>query len=333
MAASSIVSFARFAFSVAVFWLCFEVLAMLLLPWLPEMSFQNDRQDELMPFHSARIWSPKPLSSFTKEGILYSHDDRGLRTHRLNKKPTLLGIGDSTMFGFGVNAEDTLLYQTASCVDTGLINGGISGYSSSQSLRLLSEILSQNEDIEWVVLSNLWSDLMRTHRSDDDFMADLDRLAFHQSLLNHFVFSKSPIIRLLSQTWFTYIKPLSPPLAVNRVLKGDDSGTLRRVSLAQYSYNIKSMIDIVRAHGAEPIILLLPSNESGLDETMVRYRLVADKLAYENGVNLVDMEKVFKQLPSEKRKLRFIDEVHPSVLGHAEIATELCNIVRPIAYN
>ena len=82
---------------------------------------------------------------------------------------------------------------------------------------------------------------------------------------------------------------------------------------------------------AEPIILLLPSNSdggNGLDETVVQYRLAADKLAYDSGVELVDMEMVYNPLPQNSRKSRFIDEVLPSVHGHADIASELCEIVR-----
>ena len=82
---------------------------------------------------------------------------------------------------------------------------------------------------------------------------------------------------------------------------------------------------------AEPIILLLPSNSdggNGLDETVVQYRLAAVKLAHEAGTELVDMEMVYNPSPQDFRKSRFIDEVHPSVHGHADIASELCEIVR-----
>ena len=81
---------------------------------------------------------------------------------------------------------------------------------------------------------------------------------------------------------------------------------------------------------AEPIILLLPSNSdggNGLDETVVQYRLAAVKLAHEAGTRWW----IWKWSTIHRlnfRKSRFIDEVHPSVHGHADIASGLCEIVR-----
>ena len=314
-----------------VMWCCLEFISLPLLSCVPEPTFEADQSDALMPFHPSRIWAPLPNSSFVRDGIHYSHNEQGLREHHLEKQPIIVGLGDSSTFGFGVEAEDNFLHQTAVCADLGLINGGVSGYSSSQSKVLLSEILSQNSNVKWVVLASLWSDLMFSEQHDDDFMEGLNRLDIHQKLMRNFIFSYSPAIRLVSRSWFTYVKPLPPPILVNKVLVGEDEGRLRRVPTNRYAQNTKEMINMVRAYGAEPIILLLPSNKSEgnlPDEATLQYRLRADKIAYEEGVELVDMEMIYEPLPEEALGTRFVDEVHPSIQGHADIASELCELIR-----
>ena len=310
-------------------WGLIEVGATFLLPVVPEPIYTLDNPDRLMPFHPERIWTLQPDVYYKDRGVLYHHDSQGLRAHELDDKPLIVGVGDSSTYGFGVTAEASYLHQTALCAGMGLINGGISGYSSSQSRILLQDILERTEGVEWVVVANLWSDLMFAEQPDDVFLQELREVDAHHKRLKKGFWTSSRVFQLLNRIWFSAFHSLPPPTSVYTLLKGE--GEVRRVSKMHYIENMMAMAELSHEYGAKVVFLQHPTNRAlfeDADPIAQDYRHGLDAAASKAGFMVLDMDMVYQPLPKRALKDRFLDEVHPSIQGHADIASELCELIR-----
>lgn len=283
-----------------------------------------------MPFRSETLWSMRKNDSYDIGGNRYETNADGLRGMPFQPEysKNILAIGDSSTFGFGVGVTESYLGQLGECAEMNTLNGGVPGFSSEQSRVQLSSLLSKNE-VNWLVIANLWSDMMSAGQSDRDRLEAAQHLVSRNRIVASTLHEYSSTFRLLTALLLRGIPVNTVP--IDAILSAKDNGEVRRVSPDRYFENLQFMVD--RAHDAnvQVVILLLPTNRSGPHPTAFEqrpYRSYADMVAADKGVEIIDMDIVYEPLPAQSLKNRFIDLVHPGALGHADIASELCEIMR-----
>lgn len=266
-------------------------------------------------------WSPRPGQGRLFGSPRATHINAlGTRNPELQPRQAgekrLLTLGDSTVFGALVNDENVFSAVAAQRLSqqTGLsfsaFNGGIPGYSSEQSRRLLEHRLA-DVGFDYLIIATLWSDSQ--FGDIPDAMMFPERVTFLQRALNG-----SGLFRLLSGVLNGW-----RPIPVEWRLQDTAGG--RRVPLSAYTSNLHQLADLARARGAEPIYLMLPSDRdlSGqpLEEPRPAYRQAMASVAAAENALLVDGAQPFVGGP---RSL-MADDVHPSASGHRLLGETLAD--------
>lgn len=247
-----------------------------------------------------------------------------------------LTTGDSSIFGFGV--QDTEVFSAVAAATLGApveaINAATPGYSSYQTLNLLKlRALQTAPDL--IVIGNLWSD------NNFDAFVDKELLAEYRDYTTSTVgrlrglLSHSAIFRVLDHR--LRIAP-----AAQRVGFGDterilDQGRhigLRRVAIDDYAANLERLVTLAAEHDAE-VLFLLPANNEDLrpilaeqqDKAWDPYRQVMRDTAARHGAPLIDVPDLFRASGRSREDL-FLDEMHPTAVGHALMAEALVTLLR-----
>ena len=210
-----------------------------------------------------------------------------------------------------------------------MLNYALIGYSSFHGLRVLKhEALPDNPD--FVVIRFGWNDHLAslTHRSYSNprslWLEWLEDLYFKSRLLTLLTWHGIPME-------YTRTHKVPWTLSANPVVwvRPDD-----------YAWNLSRMIDIVRAHGATPILLDAPAapvtpeiaGEAAfvagtgyvtLDQMLqahARYQTITARVAREKGVLLVRTDASPAESP---RYFSRYDIAHPMAGGHDQIARRL----------
>jgi lysophospholipase L1-like esterase len=239
----------------------------------------------------------------------------------------LMLLGDSTYFGHGVADDQTVGVElqrqlTALGVDVDVVNAAIPGYSTEQSRMLL-------DDVGWdlqptlLILASLWSD------NNFDLYRDRDLLHTQASFTTGLA-ARSSFVRLLA-SWVDGLAPDSRARIVTWTRTSDfpTSGT-RRVPLNEYAGNLDRMIRDAAERGVGAVILA-PSNRytvmRGRQEGQVwwTYFAAQEHVARCHGVPLIDTlpDTVSAIAAGVTLDQLYIDEMHPTTLGHQRIATTI----------
>jgi hypothetical protein len=120
-------------------------------------------------------------------------------------------------------------------------------------------------------------------------------------------------------------------IPIDDILSAKENGQVRRVGPDRYFQNLLSMVDEALDADVGVVVLLLPTNRSGPHPTPSEqrpYRSYADMVAVEKKIEIIDMDMVYEPLPAPSLEDRFVDFVHPAASGHADIASELCEVIR-----
>lgn len=239
----------------------------------------------------------------------------------------LLTLGDSSIYGDGV-AEEAVFSRVAAahlsaawgCEVVGL-NGGVPGYSSTQSLVRLRE-LGPAVGPQYVVVGAIWSDIYATptlHREGG--VVDLG-------------YVRSPLRRLA--TYRVLRTLLAPRLSARKVRwidsRDDIAATEAQatVRLRRYIDNLHASAEAAEALGAEAIFLILPApvdlDVAPVPETILEYRAAMALVAEQTGSLLVDGPA---WLAREGGTLAlFDDHVHPNAFGHALLGYALAETMK-----
>lgn len=231
----------------------------------------------------------------------------------------LLTFGDSSIFGLGVMETQVFSSVAAEALSArwgrtvnGVI-GGIPGYSTGQALALQARVERQIQP-RWVVIGTLWSDLLTE--------------------------ASAPAVEPPS-TFAGYrvaTQLLAPWLATRKVrflaARGDVSGNggAARTGLAFYLGNLRALAARAQADGARPAFLILPApmdfDAAPPPETVTQYRAAMRAVAADVQAPLVDGVALAR---SRHATLAWwIDQVHPSSLGHRELGTALADALGPL---
>lgn len=261
-------------------------------------------------------WALPPATEERVGDITYRYNSLGFRGPELapltDGEVRLFSVGDSSTFGHGVSeayiytrvAATRLSSEWGRAVTT--FHGAVPGHDTSRSRAVLARLGPEVEP-GWVIVGNLWSDVIAT--------AD----PMEQSALR-----KSALVRLLEEQ-------LSPWMRQREVtwLHGrDDVGTpesVHRVSIEDYGANLRKLAENAKALGARAAFVMLPApldlERMPVPESVQQYRDTMRDIATEAGAPLVDGPAI---LHAEGGDLSwFLDQVHPSELGHAKLGEAL----------
>lgn len=309
----------------------------------PVHSLQGPRfGGETMRTSQSRIWEHIPDAAAPDEhGVFSSINSTGFRDREIprekpDKTVRLIVTGDSSIYGHRLRQKETFsevlertLNQAFPEFHFDVINTGVTGYSSVQSLILMDEYgFSFSPDI-WI-FANLWSD------NNFDFFRDLEEIRRQNSALPvRHLLEKSALYRGIRyyatrrdvERWK---KKLDRPMEFRR----------RRVPLPQYEKNLQTAVDRANSHNCKVVFLVLPQeSDMGLwtiDNRWARgmgsdkeekesypwddYRNMMRMMAQKSGFPVVEAPAAFARYWDMFATGLLLDPMHPNILGNRVLA-------------
>lgn len=269
-----------------------------------------------------RGWSLPPSAELRVKDVVLRTNSMGMRGPepgpKAEREVRLLTLGDSSIFGDGVNEEQvfsTVAAERLSAawgVPVGAVIGATPGHDSRQSRETL-RMFGEKIDPDWVIIGNLWSDI---------YIADntLDPQSVQTYLPD-----PGPLRRLASyRLGWRLLAPWLNQQKVRFIASQDDIGALSgpkitRTPLPQYIDNLRAMAAAATQLGARPAFLCLAA-PMDLDrvpppDTVQQFRLAMETVAEETGAPWIDAPAAFRAAGATIGF--FDDQVHPNAIGHA----------------
>jgi len=294
-------------------------------------------QTPTMPGNPYLIYEYRP-GKHIQAGEMVTINSMGMRGEEPTiPKPAgvrrLLTTGDSSIFGFGVADEHVFSEVAARALGDNVeaINAATPGYSSFQTINLLKlRALETEPDV--VVIGNLWSDNNFDAFVDKELLATYNAYATGAAGQLRGLLATSALFRVLD--YRGRVKEAAENVkwgdAERMFDKGEHIG-LRRVEINDYAQNLQTIVDLAESVGSE-VLFLLPANNEDLDTSNQNqkawdpYRWVMRDTASRNGAPVIDVPALFTESGKTREDL-FVDEMHPSVTGHAIIGDALAALL------
>ena len=332
-------------------------LALVLVPLaillgLAEASVRYTHADESCPnrFTGLPVWACDPILQFKLNpelDVLGQKLSRaGFRTHEFTPKRQgvyrILALGDSCTFGQLQRGEhygyvsnpyplvlEKLLAERVGPGGFEVLNVGIPGYNSYQGLMLLRGKL-RDLDPDLITVRFGWNDLFLSEappgqgpyrESDRAWLVALEDLALRTSLY--------PFVRRLGFELRAWRGQSPDALRKAFVRQTQWSPT---ISLPDYEHNLRRIVEIGRARGAQVWLLTAPynttpskkarnfvafNNKIGFDQLMAehdRYNEATRTLGRELGVPVIDMDAIYRDNQGVRLFVES-DVLHPSQWG------------------
>lgn len=300
------------------------IFAMLFITEITLRYFSDMAEPGEFTPHPTLYWKLTPnLKNYDyKMGNLSSMIDTntdGFRNEKLDvarneRSFRILCLGDETTFGTGVKQSETFakvlqlkLRKRYHFYMTEGINAGVEGYTTYQGLRFLEEYcLKYKPDI--IVVGFLHNDMSFSSR------ADKDRISTNPMAVK----LKRNLYKLQS---FMTLRNFLLGKLYERVQKEQDSGTVQRVSPANYRKNLEEISRLASTINAKLIFLNLPEDKE--IHELPAYRLNLKKVAEKSGV-LIDLNADFQIKPN----LYIPGTRVPSKEGHEAIGEKLFSVIQ-----
>lgn len=275
--------------------------------------------------------------------VLMESSSRGFRTRETTwKKPPgtyrIVFLGDSTTFGWGVNAEERfsdLLEAKLNAAGSGprveAINLGIPGYTTHHALRLLErDALRYEPDL--LVLSFGANDSREVPVSIKKMLRRSPWLDGLKGLLG-----RSRLYRLIRKTVLSLHNPFDRAASA----RGGDGAREAFVTLNEYARNLEAIIDRAGDRGARVVLMGLCCPQDYLAKmTAVGKRknvpafdgmfvLLQEIESIRRGAEYPELARYYEDLYGREslaeRRLLYVtsDTCHPNVLGHRILAEAL----------
>jgi lysophospholipase L1-like esterase len=284
-------------------------------------------------------WTPKAgeTQAFGISGRSWINTERTRNPEFEPRQPDelrLLTLGDSTIYGVLVADEEVFSAVAAERLSRELgrpvtgYNGGIPGYSSEQSLRLLTHNLA-DLDFDVLIIATQWSDSQMGEPDHRHFPLRFPELQK--------AFWKGGIMRLVQ---LGDAPPPPPPQGQHGPGQPGQGGQQitwelnelegeRRVPIGRYRSNLHALAEEARDRGAEPVYLVLPSDRDlrrqELESPRPAYREVLREVAAEEGALLIEGAEPFVGGPASLLR----DDVHPSASGHRLLGETVAEALLP----
>jgi lysophospholipase L1-like esterase len=257
-------------------------------------------------------------------GVRVHVNTRGFRGPEIGPKqgPRALTLGDSSIYGFGVEDDEVWSARLGTTLDVEIVNGAVPGYSTFQALNLL-QMRGLALEPEVLFVGTLWSDNNFDGFVDRELLATYAGWEATPARVVRAVLERSQLFR-----WLDWRLRVAPRAAAARKVGWDLSANdrpdgRRRVSIGDYAANLDRIAGVARSRGAA-VVYLLPANRDaidprGSDPAWTPYRQVLREAAARHGALLVDVPAVF-QASGHTSDALFLDKMHPTALGHAFMA-------------
>ena len=279
-----------------------------------------------LTWHPTRLWTLAPGTTTSMWATCTVGAD-GLRgapptVPRPAGRERVLVLGDSSWFGAGLADHETFAAQLEGKlrqrgIDVDVVNGGIPGYSTEQTLLELDEI-GWGYQPPLLLIGNLWSD------NNYDAWQDADLLARRSPI--RALLGRSALYRWLSRSVMRLRGADPYRLVTWPTTAGADRTGQRRVPLPDYARNLDTMIRAARDRGVGAA-LLAPGNRpivrGGLSKTHAWYAYfnAQAQVAEHHGVPLVRGYEVLTDAAARLGlEATFLDELHPSAQGQGVLA-------------
>ncbi len=269
------------------------------------------------------LWELSP-GTHREFGVSVSINSVGLRGPEPGEKsrPRVMAVGDSSIYGFGVADSEVFTARLGAPLQADVINAGVPGYSTFQTLNLLdARALALEPDL--LLIGNLWSD-----NSFDTFV-DRDLLAAYTGwTLSPTQRVRSVLERSSGFRWLDWgLRVRGHAVEATRVGwtvgRGGDPMGKRRVGIEDYAANLDAMVERLRDRGGSVVFVLLANREDILHGEPLPawepYRSVMRETAARWGAPTVDVPAAFVASGLDVDAL-FLDLMHPSAVGHQLLA-------------
>lgn len=269
------------------------------------------------------LWELRP-GVHAERGVTVTVNGLGMRGAEVGVKsrPRVLAVGDSSIYGFGVADDAVFTSRLAASIDVEVINGGVPGYSTFQSLNLLdARGLALEPDL--LLIGNLWSDNNFDTFVDRELLAAYTAWGHSDTASVRGALERSALFRW--GDWFARVRGQAE--TARRVGwtvggGGDPTGR-RRVAIDDYAANLDGMASRMAERGGVAAFILLANHDDLLHRTpnpaWGPYRDVMRDTATRWGAPLVDVPAAFLASGLDVDAL-FLDDMHPTVAGHAVLA-------------
>jgi len=309
------------------------------------------------------LWKLEPNTVFRSEHDVTRINEVGLRDSlspsekKQSNEKRILITGDSSIYGWGVKDTETLAVQLERELNgrdniggpsIKVINMGVPGYSTEQTIRLLDKVGWLYEP-DLVIVSNIFSDcnidafqdktaLALANPQPGFWMRQLQRsrlyCACHMTWVKHQAGLNQDTNRVLMPGI-----PTGPNAAV-ALEKINASIALSRVPIPDYLGNLGTIKAAAEKRGSSMLLAPLaqewdvgiwrvPMDKPDKDHVLpwFPYRDAQKKWAGENKVGIVDFPSVFASQKGDLQRL-FVDNMHPSREGHQIMARALANHIK-----
>ncbi len=243
----------------------------------------------------------------------------------LDSKFTILCLGESTTFGWGVDENQSYPYQLQNELnkknsDFYVINGGVPSYTSSQVLLYMQEILSKKElKPDLILLNIMWNDIWYSSVKN-----------WHPNILVH---QKQALYLslLIKHSYFFYA------LMQSFQKQEKNENIFNQEAYNHYLFNIKAMIRLALKNNVKIILIEPPFDadhisKEGLEEFKVHYTkkfLIQTAFQYNQAAKNIakSYDVAFIQhrlgLQNIHQSSLFLDALHPKAQGNLMIAQDI----------
>lgn len=292
-------------------------------PRMSDVPAAGESAETMMRGNPWLLWELVPGEHFERGGHVtinaagFRDRPRGPRT-----RPRMVALGDSSVYGFGVDDEEVFTARLEATRNADFINAGVPGYSSFQSLNLThGRVLDLDPDV--LIVGNLWSDNNFDSFVDRELLAEYREWAGASVPRLRAALDDSALFRRLD--W--HLRLSGRQEAARKVGwqaggNGPRSGN-RRVSIRDYTENLASFCTLMHERGGGVLFLMLPNREDisqrAPSPAWDPYRTAMREVARGCGAPLVDGPASFQASGASADTL-FIDQMHPTAAGHARLA-------------
>jgi len=272
---------------------------------------------QTLPGNPHLLWELAPGTAPVEGGTAHINE-LGMRdAHRgPPTRPRALVIGDSSVFGFGVDQHEMFTAITEERLQADVINAGVPGWSTEQARNML-ELRGFSLEPDLLVIATLWSDNNFDRFVDAEVIRQTERAGSVRAALRSSALFRQ-IDRVVSAARGDTTR------GVRGVAQTTNAHGRRRVPLQTYAENLEEMAQVMHDRGGAVAFLML-ANRLDVQRrpgplVWAPYRDAMRQVATRWGAPLVDLPDVF---PRNGGMSLFLDEMHPNARGHTVIGRAL----------